>query len=119
MKEEIEGIEGTGNHASSVSGQGDEAVPKWAQALIDSQMALTSQLSAFVVNSSGTNSKDAKSTVPVQQSVPSVSNNRKRKPSLPREDDSDDFDARFGHLFEQGVCDYADDQDDDLDDDLV
>ena len=95
---------------SSGSGQGDAAVPKWAQALIDSQKELTSQLSAFVVATAGTSGKESKSP---------PSNNRKRKPSLPHDDDSDDFDSRFGHLFEHGVCDSNYDQDDglELDDD--
>ena len=95
--------------ASPLSGHGEEAVPKWAQSLIESQKELTSQLSAFVVATSGTSSNVSESQVPVHNSVPSnVSNVSKRKPSLPRDDDSDDFDARFGHLFEQGVCDDSD-----------
>ena len=99
--------------SSSGTGQGEEAVPLWARSLIESQKELTAQLSAFVVASSGTGSRDTKSPVEDQKSVPSTKA-RKRKPSLPR-DDADEFDARFGHLFEQGVCDGEDAQDDEYD----
>ena len=87
--------------ASSGTGRGNDAIPKWAESLIASQKELISKMSA-IITPGGTGEDE-----PVKKTRP-------KKPSLPRYDDSDEFDARFGHLFERGVYDSEEEAQDDI-----
>ena len=79
--------------ASSGSGH-EDSIPSWAAALIASQKEMISQMSAIVATR-GTEDENNNKT-PVEGERPK----KKHKPSLPR-DNCDDFDDRFGHLFEE------------------
>ena len=79
--------------ASSGSGH-EDSIPSWAAALIASQKEMISQMSALVAPRGMEDENNNKT--PVEGERPK----KKHKPSLPR-DNCDDFDDRFGHLFEE------------------
>ena len=93
--------------ASSGTGQGNEEIPKWAKSLIASQLELMSQMSALMAPDGASGDE------PVPQGSGRQLKTTPKKPSLPRKDDSDEFDARFGHLFEHGVCNSDEDNEED------
>ena len=93
-----------GGHSQG-GGADPEAAPKWIEALIASQTAslssaISKQLSSFL-SSKDTDNPAPKRPMPIEE-VPSP----KKSTSRPRseEDEDDEFDAKFSHLFSSGVC---------------
>ena len=94
-----------GSGHSQGGGADPEAAPKWIEALIASQTAslssaISKQLSSFL-SSKDIDNPAPKRPMPIEE-VPSP----KKSTSRPRseEDEDDEFDAKFSHLFSSGVC---------------